>query len=353
MARAPHGSPRPWHAWLFRFAMLLIIGGGAYCVWRVLLEANKNGMRSVVDGLARTPLGNVVGFLAVLSVLRVAIYPYLMRLPADRRGGEFALGKTVNEFLDALVYAGIFVFMIIRPFGVQAFLIPSGSMWPTLHINDFIVANKAVYRYTDPKDNDVVVFRPPKRAVYPNQLDTHGDVNVDFIKRLIGSPGEVVELRKGILYRDGRPDTTDAAHRHYSDCTDTLTSGECLDFTDMPAAEQATMTKASFKLVKYKGQVIPLNYTDTDANSGSPIVLPNEKNASYQVAKEYEIDDPAVQRQLISEPPQPVPTGMYFFMGDNRNGSFDSRGWGLVPRDAIIGRAEFIWFPLTRLSRVR
>jgi signal peptidase I len=344
---------KPGYAWLFRAGVVSLLLAAGYCVRHVIVVARLEGMRSVVDTMARTPLGNVVAFIAILSVFRLAIYPYLQFLPAAARGVEFALGKTVNEFLDALVYAGIFVFMIIRPFGVQAFLIPSGSMWPTLHINDFIVANKAVFRYTDPQDNDIVVFRPPKRAVYPNQLDSHGDVNVDFIKRLIGSPGETVELRKGVLYRNGKPDTSDDSHRHFSKCADMILSGECQDFVDLPNPDYLTMTKASFKLVKYKGEIIPLNYTSTDANSGSPIGGPNEQMAPYQVAKEYEVDDPDEQRKLIREPAQPVPKGMYFFMGDNRNGSFDSRGWGLVPRESIIGRAEFIWFPLTRLGRVR
>lgn len=317
-------------------------------------------MREFIDNLARTPLSEVVAFVAALTILRVIIFPKLMKTPPHKRTGSFALMKMLNELLDAFVYAGVFVFMLIRPFGVQAFLIPSGSMWPTLYVNDFIVANKAVYRYTDPKANDVVVFRPPRPATAgreKTQIDAEGNVKVDFIKRCIGTPNDIIELRKGVLYRNGQPDAVDDGHKHYSQCTDQNPFGEedCQNFRELSDAEKEGLTKANFKLVNYKGKIIPLNWTDMDGNSGSPQVGygSTDQQPPYSVAPIFRLDNQAEAKALEALPAEPIPKGMYLMMGDNRNGSFDSRGWGLVPREQIIGRAEFIWFPLLRMSKIR
>jgi signal peptidase I len=296
-------------------------------------------------------------FVTVLTVLRVAVYPYLIKTLPHKRTGPYGAAKVLNELLDAFVYAGVFVFMLIRPFGVQAFLIPSGSMWPTLYVNDFIVANKAIYRYTDPKPNDIVVFRPPVPATqdHPEQLDANGNVKVDFIKRCIGTPGDVIELRKGVLYRNGKPDIADEKHRHYSACTMDPPVPECPDFRELSDAEVASMTKQDFKLVKYKGQLIPLNSTDMDANAEVPSRSFGDPQGSapYSSARIFNIKDQSVAMSLRNLPAEPIPQGYYLMMGDNRNGSFDSRAWGLVPRDSIIGRAEFIWFPFSRIGSVR
>lgn len=307
------------------------------------------GTREIVDSLARTPLSKVVVFVVVLSVIRVAIFPYLHKTPPHRRIGAYGFARFINEMLDAFIYAGVFVFMVIRPFAVQAFLIPSGSMWPTLYVNDFIVANKAIYRYTDPKANDIVVFRPPTTArLSPDQVDAQGEMKVDFIKRCIGTPGDLIEMKQGVLYRNGQK--VDEPYKRFSTCIDTTPQVECQEFRELSADEQKQLTVTNFKLVNYKGHLVPLNYTDLDANSPSPRVDHFvETMAPYHVADEFQISDPDEQKKAENLPAQKIPAGMYLMMGDNRNNSFDGRGWGLVPRDWIIGRAELVWWPLTRL----
>src|SRR5262249_3941137 len=119
--------------------------------------------------------------------------------------------------LDAIIYAGVFVFMLIRPFLLQAFLIPSGSMIPTLLENDFIVANKTIYRYSDPQRGDIVVFRPPAFAALPDQLDSNHEPKVDFIKRCTGIPGDLIEIHDGNLYRDGKQEPD--VHKHFTNNT--------------------------------------------------------------------------------------------------------------------------------------
>jgi len=152
----------------------------------------------------------------VLTVIRLLIAPYLTSTPNHKRGGLYAACRILNESLDAIVYAGVFVFLIIRPFGIQMFQIPTGSMLETLQINDFIVANKAVYRYSDPKVGDIVVFRPPNGAIQDTSyIDPDGQVNQDYIKRCVGVPGDLVEVKDGKLWRNGKaieePYLSDAA----------------------------------------------------------------------------------------------------------------------------------------------
>lgn len=306
------------------------------------------GTRELIDTLARTPLSKVVIFVVVLTVIRVAIYPYMAKTATGKRSMAYAWTRFFNEMLDAFIYAGVFVFMLIRPFGVQAFLIPSGSMWPALYVNDFIVANKAVYRYTDPKEGDIVVFRPPITArLNEDQVDAQGEMKVDFIKRCIGVPGDLIEMKEGVLYRNGN--RVDEAYTAYSECTDTIPQLECQNFKMLTADEKKLITKTSFKIIKYKGAYIPLDFTDRDANSPRPEKAPTEEYEPYHVAAEFLIYDPDEERRAESLPAERIPKGKYLMMGDNRNNSFDGRGWGLVPREWIIGRAEFTWWPLPRI----
>jgi signal peptidase I len=314
-----------------------------------IAQVQPGGFRELVDNLARTPLSEVVLFVLVLSVIRLVISPILKNTPPHKRSGAYGLFRFVNEVLDAFVYAGVFVFMLIRPFAVQAFLIPSGSMWPTLYVNDFIVANKAIYRYSDPKAGDIVVFKPPKTAVTESQVDRDGQVKVDFIKRCVGVPGDVIEIQEGVVYRNGKP--WGEPFRHYSECTD-VDKENCVNFRSLTASEKTGLTLPNFKWVKYKGELIPLNFTQYDSNSAAARGG-TFGEVVYAVAPKFQIDDQDEAMRLRDLPAEPIPPGHYMMMGDNRNGSFDSRGWGLVPREAIIGRSEVIWLPISRWRMTR
>lgn len=299
-------------------------------MWQFWAQAEPSGgMADTIDRLARTPISQIVIFALVATVIRVALHLYTKGVPAHMRFGLYKGARFVNEALDAVVYALIFVFLVIRPFGVQAFRIPSGSMLETLQINDFIVANKAIYRYSDPKAGDIVVFKPPMRAL----RDPH--VEQDFIKRCVGVPGDVVEVRDDVLYRNGK-----AVKEPY---VAFLEEVGATGYRVLRPDERQLRQRIDYKLVNYQGEYWPLSITGDFVNAGIGVQLPDE----------FRVDDPQMMRTLSELPPAPIPKGYYLMMGDNRYGSFDGRFWGLVPREDIIGRSEVIWLPLNRWGRTR
>lgn len=108
------------------------------------------------------------------------------RRAARQRGG-------VLELLIIAAVAFALVFGVVRPFIVEAFVIPSESMVPTLMVGDRVLANKFIYDFTDPDKGDVVVFE---------SVEVEGQ---DLIKRVVGTPGDTVEVRDGTLYVNGEP----------------------------------------------------------------------------------------------------------------------------------------------------
>ena len=107
------------------------------------------------------------------------------RRPPSKRGGG------VLEFLVILLVSFALVFGFVRPFVVEAFYIPSESMIPTLQIGDRVLVNKFIYRFTEPKRGDVVVFESVEGG------------NEDLIKRVVGVPGDEISVRRGKLFVNG------------------------------------------------------------------------------------------------------------------------------------------------------
>ncbi|MHB8635133.1 MAG: signal peptidase I [Fimbriimonadaceae bacterium] len=298
-------------------------------------QSPPTGWADTVDKAARTPQSHVIMVVVALTVLRIALFFYTKNVPQHLRFTGYKFAQFLNECCDAIVYAGIFVFLIIRPYFVQAFRIPSGSMISTLLVNDFIVANKLIYRYTDPQHGDIVVFRPPVAAVRqdPNEIDPDGQVNVDFIKRCIGVPGDVIEVKDDVVYRNGK--AINEPYKHF-------TSHDS-DYTELEtAAEHASESKPSFKLVWYKGTYYPVTIDGSQVNTDD-----GHTSLTYQATDTATID------ALRAAPPAAIPPGYYLMLGDNRNGSYDGRAWGLVPRADIVGRAEWIWWPMSRFGAIK
>jgi signal peptidase I len=192
----------------------------------------------------------------------------------------------------------IVIVLIFRSFLAEPFKIPSGSMMPTLLVGDFILVNKFAYGLRlpvldtkilaigEPNRGDVVVFRYP---VDPRQ---------DYIKRVIGLPGDEITYRGKKVFING----TEVAQTYMG----TFVGA---------GAEGRNMTGADIKLEK----------------------LPEIEHEILQI--------PNLDRG--KEGVYKVPAGQYFVMGDNRDNSQDSRYWGFVPEQNLVGRAFVIWFNWT------
>ena len=218
--------------------------------------------------------------------------------------------------------AGLFpvivVVFVLRSFLFEPFKIPSGSMIPTLMINDLILVNKFHYGVRLPVSNlkifdnhspergDVMVFRyPPKPSL-------------DYIKRVVGLPGdEVAYLNKKITV-NGKP-------------LDTAALPEFFD-------EDALRYTKQFQEVAADGQrkYRILNEDDRPSFVQATEDFPFRENCRYS------------SEGVVCK----VPPGHYFMMGDNRDNSMDSRYWGFVPEKNIVGKAFVVWMNFGNLKRI-
>jgi signal peptidase I len=124
----------------------------------------------------------IAALIALLALLRLAWWAWKQ---APKR-------KAILETLDSALIAVILVFVVVRPFVVQAFVIPSRSMVPTIEVGDRILVNRFIYRLNPPQRGDIIVFDAPKYA-----LLNPSEGQKDFIKRLIGLPGDKIIIRRG------------------------------------------------------------------------------------------------------------------------------------------------------------
>ena len=218
--------------------------------------------------------------------------------------------------------AGLFpvivVVFILRSFLFEPFKIPSGSMIPTLMINDLILVNKFHYGvrlpviYTkifdnnSPERGDVMVFRyPPKPSL-------------DYIKRVIGVPGDEVAYLNKKLTVNGKP-------------LDKAVLPEFFDEDVLRYSKQFQEVTADGKR-KYR----ILNEDDRPSFIQATEDFPFRDNCRYS------------SEGVVCK----VPPGHYFMMGDNRDNSLDSRYWGFVPEKNIVGKAFFVWMNFGNLKRI-
>ncbi len=120
------------------------------------------------------------------------------RTPKKKGGGAL-------EYLVILLVSFALVFGFVRPFVVEAFWIPSGSMIPTLQINDRVLVNKFIYRFTEPKPGDIVVFQSVE------------DEDTDLIKRVVSVAGDRVSVRNGRLFVNGKPKKEPFTNKRFPD----------------------------------------------------------------------------------------------------------------------------------------
>ena len=210
----------------------------------------------------------------------------------------------IGETIKTIVYA-ILIAIFIRTFFYEPFSIPSASMVPTLLVGDYLFVSKFSYGYSRyslplglPLFSGRVFFRPPHRgdvAVFKLPRDP----SVDFIKRIIGLPGDRIQMKDGILNINGEPVKREKLGPYFYD-----ENGRTSTY---------------------------IHYIET---------LPNAyQHDTIEIGDDQPLDNTAIFT---------VPPNTYFMMGDNRDNSADSRdpdsGVGYVPAANIVGRAEFIFF---------
>ncbi|PTR05208.1 signal peptidase I [Nitrosospira sp. Nsp5] len=214
----------------------------------------------------------------------------------------------------------ILIVFFLRSFLVEPFKIPSGSMIPTLLVGDFILVNKYTYGIrlpvanvkimpiNEPKRGDVMVFRYPENP------------SMDYIKRIIGVPGDTVTYRDKQLSINNIPVKMES-------------NGE---YTYIESGLNYVYSRRFLESLGEQNYSILINPEVPDMHIAGVRPFPHRENCSY--------NDSGFTCK--------VPEGNYFTMGDNRDSSSDSRYWGFVPEQNIVGKAFMIWWNFGDLSRI-
>jgi signal peptidase I len=274
----------------------------------LLAQTGVSTETGATEFLANLSVGWVTAIALALTVLRVALLlPAFLPSSYNRPPQVSPVARSVAEILESLVVAGVLVFLIIRPFFVQAFFIPSESMEPTLlghdagvnrttgevheeTVHDHIFVNKLVFRMGDPQRGDIIVFKAPKNADAESRNSGRPQQENILIKRCVAIPGDTVEIKEGTLYINGK--------------------------------------KVEEDIYEPGKQPVKSRYFIKEKMNESP-----PPQAIYGVGQPLKLEP-----------------GQYFAMGDNRNDSNDSRYWGPLERSRIIGKASVIFWPLNRIQ---
>ena len=238
--------------------------------------------------------------------------------------------STAREYFESFV-----VTLVMALFGMtfilQAVTVPTGSMQNTILVGDYLLVNKFIFTpgghdlpflpQREIKRGDVIVFKYPGNRLHHDKDLAHGDSAIayqtDYVKRVIGLPGETVEFRDNRVYIN---DQLLPEHRILGDHDSELAALTTREFEDQTPDEKWS--------VYYSEDTM-----DEIQKTGH---LSRRRTSQYEFA--------------VPNKTMKVPENQFFVMGDSRDDSEDSRYWGFVPRELIIGRAMFVYWSCDRAA---
>lgn len=308
------------------------------------------------------------------NIFQSIIQWYKKQQEKKRRKREASNKSKVREYVEAILVA-LVAAMILRILVVQAFRIPTGSMKDTLLVGDFLLVNKFIYgvrtpdyiplvnikvpyfrlpAFKDPKRGDIIVFKYPL------------DPKLDYIKRCIAVAGQTIEVRNGYLFVDGKPegksefvkrvyDSAEGAYvLHYRITNDRGKSYEIRhhEITNYVSPNFGPLKAPNGYEVQMQEGMVLVNgkpgakarltekmYQEGKGQYLLRYLINSEDGESFEISHYQD-----VQRRPENFGPVRVPSGHLFAMGDNRDNSADSRSWGFLPRENIVGQALIIYW---------
>ena len=301
--------------------------GGMAVLWHAVFCAIAAFMGAVVLAISLDNRNNIAPSVGILSLRQLVIglagagiFAVWGWIKASKKIKSGQANAAENMFKDdtewsETIFSAVILASVMMYFFVQAFKIPSGSMRMTFLEGDHLFVNKFIYGVRIPftktkifkfkkiKQKDIVVFQFPSFS--PSELQCGGvQYKKDFIKRVIGLPGDIVEVRGGIVYINGKP----VMEEEYA---------QYLDEVRMPPLQEAVKQEDYQRY--WQDRKLGKLYNEMIRDNFGPVTIPEKQ---------------------------------YFVMGDNRDRSCDSRYWGSVPEELVKGKAWFVYWPPSRISGI-
>jgi len=246
-------------------------------------------------------------FLALLAALALVRYALTRLHPMANHQKERI--KFLRESLDSLSLTMFMVFFVVQPFIARAYVVPTGSMQNTLPIGTRILASPLAPRVVPVRAGDVLVFSPPPLAL----ALSGGEQGEVWVKRCIGTPGQTLEIKRNVLWRDGK-----VVAEPYA------------------VWKSPGLAPADYDMKIVDGAVYSRDY---DALGRAGLWTQGEIPVANQAA-------------ISGAKPDKVPTDCFLMLGDHRNFSLDGHIWGLLRRDAVVGRAFVSFWPPSQAGTI-
>ena len=274
--------------------------------------------------------GILSAFMSFTAVLLIFVLftgiVWFIHKSREKKGASHADSNHFTDYMSGF-FPIILVVFVLRTFVAEPFQIPSSSMRPGLVVGDFILVNKFSYGIRTPIINNVLVPVGEVQRGDVVVVNYPENTKINYIKRAVGLPGDVVEYRNKVLNINGQT-VQDHVVGPLSYSENTRQYGVVSIDTE---AYQETLGNHSFEVLKMAGQ---------------PSFLPQGVRPDFPYRENCEYAEDGSWFKCT------VPEGHYFMMGDNRDNSEDSRYWGFVSDKLVVGKAFLIWMNFGDMSRV-